>query len=223
MAYRNLNSSWIRRILNFIIPLIGLLLIVLVLSLIWFWETAGRDHFLYEQRLALTQDTERGTVIDASMLAYYSFEKKIIFDEALKDPSEVVGLEAASFIPKGTLLHQRYFEPTAVELLEDQYVVRLPADWIYSMPNTLRRKDSISLYVIGRQEGSSEILFKTEVAYVKDSMNREIVDASRRDRLDGTGVISEISLVLTLDQLQQLEGVIRENNKVIIMYSEGAA
>ena len=223
MSYIQSRNNWLKKILNFIVPLIGLILIVVVLSVIWFWETAGREHFLYEKRLVLTQDIEKGTLIEESMLAYQSYEKNIIFKDAINDVNEIIGLEAATYIPKGTLLHQKYFEPSAVTLLEDQYIVRIPTDWIYSLPNTLRRKDCISLYLIGKQGGTSEILFKTEIAYVKDSMNREIVDASNKERLDGTGVISEISLVLSIDQLQQLESAVKENNKVIIMYSEEAA
>ena len=223
MSYIHARSNWLRRVLNFIVPLLGLLLIVIVLSLIWFWETAGREHFLYEDRLAFNQDIELGTIVDSSMLEYYRFEKKMIFADAIKEPSDIVGLTAATFIPQGTLLHQQYFESSSVVLLEDQYIVRIPSDWIYSLPNTLRRKDSISLYLVGKQETIGEILFSTEVAYVKDSMNREIVDASRQERLDGTGVISEISLVLSLDQLEQLDCAIKENKRVIIMYSEEAA
>ncbi len=220
---RELNNirSKLRSFLSYLIPALGLVLIVIVLTLIWFWETAGREHFLYEERLVLNQDIDRGVLIEESLLTYQSFEKSKIFTGAIDDISEIVGLESISYIPQGSLLHPRYFSTTEVKLAVDQYIIRIPSDWIYSMPNTLRRQDKVYLYRFGQQESTSGVLFETEVAYVKDSMNREIVSTGKRDRMDGTGIIAEVSVVLDLDEIAQLTEIVRVGDKIIILYVEG--
>lgn len=211
----------LRRFLSYFIPALGLIIIVVVLTLIWFWETTGREHFLYEEKLVLNQDVEKGVLIEESMLTYRSFEKSKLFADAIYDINEIVGLESTNYIPQGTLLHKRFFSSTKVKLSVNQYIFRIPNDWIYSMPNTLRKQDKISFYIFGEHSNSNEILFDTEVAYVKDSMNREIVSVSKRDRIDGTGIIAEVSVVLTLDKIEKLTELVMAGNKIIILYVEG--
>ncbi len=217
--FNNIQNK-IRVFLSYLIPALGLVIIVVVLTLIWFWETAGREHFLYEQRLVLNQAVDRGAIIEESMLTYQSFEKSNIFSDAVSEVNEIVGLEASNYIPQGTLLHKKYFASNDVKLASDQYILRIPSDWIYSMPNSLRRQDKVYFLIFGKDENSDEILFETEVAYVKDSMNREIVSMGKRDRIDGTGAIAEVSVIITLEKMAQLTRIIKDGNKIILLYVE---
>ncbi len=214
-------NSKLRTFFGYLIPGLGILLIVVVLVLIWFWETAGREYFLYEERVVFKQDIAEGILIDESMLTYQSFEKSKIFSEAVIDPNEIIGLETTHYIPRGALLHKKYFASTEIELAIDQYIARIPSEWIYSIPNSLRRQDKVYFYIFKPSNGASVVLFETEIAYVKDSMNREIVSVGSRERIDGSGIIAEVSVVLTLEELNQLTEVIKDGNKIIILYAEG--
>lgn len=70
-------------------------------------------------------------------------------------------------------------------------------------------------------EESSEFeeLFTTNVAFVKDSSNKEVVTTSAQDRIDGSSSIENIEIIVTTDELEMLEDQIKVGAKLIIMYS----
>lgn len=209
-------------------PLIGITIILIMLGIIWFWETNGRQLYFYQDIVMLNQDIQKGTVINEDMLIYEKVEIDKIINEAVISADILIGLETKNFIPKGAQLHLNYFDNQEILMVEDTFIIRIPNEWLYSIPNTLRRKDNIAFYVVNNESDedtaiieSGNPIIETKVAYVKDSANREVQTVSYEDRIDGSSIISEVSIIASPMQLNILENAINKNNKLIIMYSEG--
>lgn len=68
-------------------------------------------------------------------------------------------------------------------------------------------------------KGELKELFTTNVAYVKDGSNKEVVTTSQLDRMDGSASISNVEIITTTNEFKMLEEQIKKGAKLIIMYS----
>ncbi len=235
MYKQNRYKTKIKKFSYIITPLIGITIILLMLGIIWFWETNGRQLYLYEDVVVLNQDIQKGTTIKEDMLIYEKLEADKIINEAVLYKDILIGLETKHFIPKGAQLHLNYFDNQGIIMSDNTYIVRIPNEWLYSIPNTLRRKDNIAFYAVTSEDkkqleevnGNGEFIvsknpiLETKVAYVKDSANREVQTVSYEERIDGSSIISEVLIIASPNQFNILEDVINRGDKLIIMYSEG--
>lgn len=233
-----------------VLPVIGILLFVSLAFLMIYWETSGRERFMYKPVIVLKEDVTAGTVLnDDSLLAVQWVEYDNVIDGSIIDPELVIGRAASHFIPKGTQLHPNYFEDKDLILQPGQYIFKIPNDWIYSVPDSLRRKDIITI-VETKNETPKEImngqesnnmnlntytpdkagdlvpilggsLFETITSYVKDANNREVVTVSLNDRYDGSSKINSVEVIITLEQFKKMKASVANGNKFVIMYSGG--
>jgi len=239
------NNYRFKKYASIIFPLIGILIIGLMISLVWFWETSGRELYFYQEVVVLNQDIKRGTIISEEILSTEKFEVDRLIESAIIDKSQIIGLEAKHFIPKNSQLHPFYFEETQLTTDKNTLITRIPSEWIYSIPNTLRRNDEIVFYYIKDNSATSsenpedsirirnnedgyklveklgQPVLTARVAYVKDSANREVQTLSSQSRLDGSSVIAEVLVLLNFEQLQILEQYVKDGGRFIIMHSEG--
>ncbi len=51
-----------------IIAVVGVVFILVSASLVFFWETEGREHFLYRQVIVMSANVEAGTTVTNDML-----------------------------------------------------------------------------------------------------------------------------------------------------------
>jgi len=65
---------------------------------------------------------------------------------------------------------------------------------------------------------SRKPIIRVVVAYVKDSANREVINVSGTERLDGTSKIDEIEIVITPEELELMKKSISNGNQFIIVY-----
>ena len=102
---------------------------------------------MYEEVLVFRENVEKGTIIEASMLA----TKKINIDEDYIAPdkkNEIVGMQADGFIQKGVPVFSEYFQNPNLTPDEQagRYGFALSAEWIASKPETLSRGDKVFLF-----------------------------------------------------------------------------
>jgi len=232
-----------------ILPIIGLTVFISMAFIMYYWETVGRENYLYQSVLVFKEDITAGTLIaDDNLLTYQRVEFDNLIDNAITDKTLIVGMAATHFIPKGSQIHPSFLEEKELILKPGQYVFKIPNEWIYSLPDSLRRKDHITLYEIGvngtfvndnkdstngdintyaNEQASSvksfagNILFDTVTVYVKDSNNREVVTTSNYDRFDGSSKINAIEVIGTIDQIKKITDSADKGNKFLIMYSGG--
>lgn len=206
------------------------------LAMIYLWEAKGREHFLYREVVILNQSVEADVPITSDMLDLAKINPDNFMEEAIATKDEVIGKYSAHYIPKYSQLTFAYFKDdiTGVKK-EDQYIFTIPADWIITFPNSLRRGDTIYFYPVKiasvegeeskslRSPGSIKItkesdLLKSEVAYLKDSGNREVVDTVDEDRYDASANITSIEIITNWKDMSYLQGLADSGWKFIILY-----
>ncbi len=229
-----------------IIAVAGVVFILVSASLVFFWETEGREHFLYRQVIVMADSVEAGTTITADMLGVKSIDAGTIIEEAITDKASVIGKKAAHFIPGRSQLNQTYFENESIVLATDEYIFTIPDEWIITLPNSLRSGDTIYFYPVKTPDekdesieaGSSTSVKRGEdisgtskevaenyileavIAYLKDSGNREVVTVSEEERYDGSSKIATVEIIAQLEGISYLQTLAENNYKFIILYKD---
>ncbi|GKX28714.1 hypothetical protein SH1V18_11940 [Vallitalea longa] len=220
---------------NFVKGLMGVMLIVIAIGTIFYWEVYGRQNFLYKDIVVLNKDVDKNEVITSEMVEYKKVEQTTLIDNAIDDDLSIVGKAAKNYIPGGVQLVKEYFENSELVLDEDQYIFRIPLEWLKAFPNTLRRGDVIYFYEVdtgtiqhdttegqiilnNKEVSNNEPITSAVVAYVKDGSNNEVITLSEEDRYNGSNVINEIEIVTDVDTVNLLRESIDNKKIFIIMY-----
>jgi len=237
--YRRFKASKIMAVL-------AVVLILAAISLVYFWETRGREHFLYREVTVMAHSVEAGTIITADMLDVKSIDKGTIIEGAIVDKSSIIGKKAAHFIPGYSQLSQTYFEDENIVLKTDEYIFTIPEDWIITIPNSLRSGDIIYFYPVKipdekdesketdggtrnrskedisgiPEEGREDYILESVVAYLKDSSNREVVTISEEERYDGSSKIASLEIIAELEDISYLKDLAENNYRFIILYKD---
>lgn len=203
---------------------------------IYWWETIGRVQFLYGEVLVLNQSVEANTTITENMLDLIKIDSDNFIEGSVVDKEKVIGKITAHYIPKYSQLNLAYFIGEKVEAAkEDQYIFTIQPDWIITFPNSLRRGDTIYFYPVKIPELNENISFNTsksikisreenmikgEVAYLKDSGNREVVTIAGEERDDASANIVSIEVIANHEDIAYLEGLVDENYQFIILFKD---
>jgi len=219
-----------------VFSILGIILMLATLAMIYFWETKGRERFLYTEVAVLNQSVEAGIAIEPGMLNLIKIDPNDLMEGAVVKKDEVIGKYSAHYIPKYSQLSLAYFKDESTDAAkEDQYIFTIPADWIITFPNSLRRGDTVYFYPVkvasenGEENRSfnslSSIrvteeseLVRSEVAYLKDSGNREVVNTEGEDRYDASANISSIEIITGYEDMSYLENLAESGWKFIILY-----
>ena len=223
-----------------IFAILGIVLMLSSVTAMFWWETKGRSLFLYKEVLVLNQSVETGTTITEDMVSFIRVDPFNFIEGALVSKEKVLGKITYHYIPKYSQLNLEYFLSESVEAREeDQYIFTVPADWIITFPNSLRRGDTVYFYPVkvfkenverdkdnsfntsnNIKISSEEDLIKSEIAYLKDSGNREVVDTEGEERYDASANISSIEIITSYEDFSYLKGLASENYKFIILYKK---
>lgn len=126
----------------------GILIMILGFGIVILWESIGREAYLYKDVIAVNTDISKGSVVTDSMLTVMKIEESKIITGAIKDKSEISGLAAKQFIPKNSQLNKSFFDKAGTVLNKDQYIFKVPNEWIVAVPSSIRRKDTAYFYEI---------------------------------------------------------------------------
>ncbi|WP_240416490.1 SAF domain-containing protein [Paenibacillus periandrae] len=148
------------------------MIIVSLALAMWWWEVDGRQRAFYVDVPVFKNDIKRGELIKDDMFTTVKYEKDQLIDNYIKEQKKIIGLEAKQFIPKNIQLDVHFFE--SPDLLTDEKHMnwKIPNEWIYSIPNSLRRKDQIVFYEI-------------------DAESMNIKDKDKKIQIDATSKVSE--------------------------------
>ena len=193
---------------------IGMLLIVVSLGALGFWEFWGRENLSYAKVLVLSQDTARNTLIEKNMLEVRRMDEPegpVLREE---DAARLIGLETAQYVPAGTPLYGEYFQDPALAVGGEtgQYILSIPNQWLMSFPQTLRRGDEVSFYCEGK------LVTSALVAYVRDSSNQEVISDDDA-RLQASAPVSLVEVVVTEEKALKLGKLGDEGKRFVLLYS----
>ena len=193
--------------------IIGIILFFSTLTALAFWELWGRSNLGYQKIPVLKKDTERYTKITADMLTFKPIEHPNKGTLTGADVEGLEGMAAGQYIPAGEPLYANYF--TEAEFMTgeatDSFILALPEQWLAAYPQTLRRGDRVFFYCAG------EAVTDAIAVHVKDSNNQEIYSAGN-ERLQDSGRVQSIEVVVNATQASQLEKLAAKGNRFLLLY-----
>lgn len=193
----------------------GIIMILLSIGALGFWEIWGRENLSYRNILVFKEPHEAYTVITDEMLQEVKVENAS--SKALKpgDRNRILGMETRQYVPEGQELIIEYFRDPVFRtgLSRDSYILKVPDVWIVSCPESIRRGDKAFFYL------GEELLCETRVIHVKDSYGQEIT-YSGLDRYYPTGRMSFIEVMVSADNMRKLSGLAEKGNRFTIIYAE---
>ncbi len=220
---------------NRIKGILGVLMIISAVGIIIYWENIGREELLYKEIIIAKEDIHKNDMITEENITFAKIEKNMITDHTALEREQVLNKESKQFIPQKSIIDLRYLGEPELLIHDDEYIMKIPGGWIHECPDSLRRGDHIFLYPIllsteqfpGDESAlKEEVVFKKApvaemiVAYVKDSGNREVVNAGneKSERLDGTAGIDSIEVIISLDIIEELLDLYEKGYKFIALY-----
>jgi hypothetical protein len=229
----------LKRYLNTIVSL-GLILGAIGALIVW--ETYLDDLINTKEVLVAANTLEKNTVVGKKDIKLAKVAIEQLAENAITDPNLTIGKETAFIIRKGQQIIIDAIDIDGVVPNADQIIVPIPKEWLISIPGSLRRKDKVNIYempiinltgglnkALGEEEASSvnnyltgngrPIVENIAVAYAKDPSNQEVKPAEQSKlRIDATGIISDLELVLTDQQLNLLKNKALQGYKFILAY-----
>lgn len=192
--------------------LAGLMLVIVALSLMVFWEFWGRENIAYDRILVLKEPLPAHSLIKEEDLTSKRVEypsENAIKEENMKS---LIGMETCQYVAEDVELRMEYF--TNPKFATDEELgngsMALSLDWLLSNPQTLARGDEITVYSNGTKIGEATI------GHVRDSSNNEIVfQGSSRE--NSSGVVSYIEIISDTGILTEIAKMASEGQKFALI------
>lgn len=193
---------------------LGILLILLSIAGLFFWEWKGRDAILTEQVLVAKEEIKKGTVVNGSMFEVKGVPKSNLLSGALApaDLDLIQGKAASQLIAENDQIIPDYFRDNEFRLKRGESIFVIKPDWISMRSSALRRGDVVDIY----GTNGLGLLGTFRVAYVKDEAEREVKNAGGDsgkntgadllERTDGTSAIDHIEIITTYQEYEKLAG-----------------
>ncbi len=193
---------------------IGIVIIIGTLICIGAWELWGRKALAFDSVIALKDDLPANTIIHREDMMVIKIENA--GKDALRpeDIESIIGMRTAQYVAGGTQLRREYFADSVFYLGEgsDKAVMAVPADWLLSCPQTIRRGDEISLY-------SGQVkMMEAVVIHAKDGSGQEVF-SSDTDRLNSSETVQTIEIIGEAAGLTDLAQAAGEGKKFTLLCS----
>lgn len=193
-------------------PILGVVLILLSIAGIFFWELKGREAVMTDQVLVAGEEIQEGTVINGSMFVVKGVPESNLLEGALTpaDAAVIQGKVASQFIAKNDQIIMEYFHEDKFYLKGDESIYVIDPGWIAMRSSSLRKGDVVDIY----GGGGLGIIGTYRIAYVKDEAEREVKNAGEEtsgnmgtdilERPDSTSVIDHIEIITTFREYENL-------------------
>lgn len=208
---------------RFLKPVLGVLLIIMAIGLLVFWEVEGRDTVMKEKVLVAEQDIFPGTKVNTGMFKEIGIlsENRISNGITLDQISAIDGKISNQMIPMNGQVTKAFFSDSMKGISKGYGIYQIKPDWIFSVSSSLRKGDWIDVYTVDGTLKYGDF----KVAFVKDEQGKEVIDEEITpgakeilDRQHGSEVVSEFEIISTLEQYSALrEYIFSEEGKLIII------
>lgn len=238
---------------------LGIIFVIIGILGILFWEYRGEKLLLYKDVFIVNNDVKKGTLITKDVISTMKFRDTQLINGAIlfsnkrttdeSNLKDIINKSAKQFIPKNSQLSKRFVDNTDVILKDNQFIFKVPNEWIVAIPSSLRRRDKIFFYSVSPyfQEKYSFIteteiediknindiknndilqeidqipILSFTVAYVKDSANREVINVGENYRFDGSSQVSNIEIIADIKQIDTLVNYFNEGFKFLLLYKD---
>ena len=177
----------------------GIVLVILSVAAMYYWETRGRDSFLLVPVLAASDDIEAGTIVGEEDFTVLRVPPETVAAATLT-PSEAVylyGQRAGRHIRRNQQVAKEDFGSAAAQVPVGKSVYVLPQSWIYSRSSSLRAGDRVLIYSMPEKKP----LGAYTLAFVRDNAEQEVVDTNLPsgvlERTAPSSIISSLEILCT--------------------------
>lgn len=193
----------------------GILLIVLSVGALGFWELWGRENISYRKVAVLKESLDAHTVITEDMLRPKKMDSPSNGAILWGKTDKIVGKETRHFVAGNQELHAEYFQDGIFRTGEefDRYVLSIPDTWLMSQPDTLKRGDKAFIFL------GEKLITETTVAHVKDNYGMEVT-YSDRERFYPSGRTEHIEILVSSEQMKKLDLLAKKGNRFTLIYAE---
>jgi hypothetical protein len=186
----------------------GILLALLSVAGLVFWETAGRSKLLMDSVVVASAEIRAGTVVQADMLETVLIPKDGVIENGFPAgrEGEIVGKRTAWPIAARQQISSDVFavEDDSLQAGESFFVI--PSAWIAMRSSALRRGDTVEIAPAFGERRAGFGRYK--LAFVKDADELEVRDTlpsgeplaetrDRRERTDANAVIDHVEIIAT--------------------------
>ncbi|MDR2356218.1 MAG: SAF domain-containing protein [Clostridiales Family XIII bacterium] len=188
-------------------PALGVLLAILSVAGLVFWETTGRSKLLMDRVVVAGADIRAGAVVRADMLATVLVPKDGVIENGFSAgrEKEIVGKRTAWPVSARQQLSSDVFALEESYLKEGESFFVIPAAWIAMRSSALRRGDTVE---IASALGDGTGLGRYRLAFVKDAGELEVRDMlpsgetlsetlDRKSRTDANAMIDHVEIIAT--------------------------
>lgn len=197
--------------------ILGIILILLSIAAMFFWESTGRDMMTTTSILVCSEPVKKGNTVEMSDFKTIRVQNNCIINEALTPEyaDTLVGKTATIDLIENQQLLASYFTESGNSGKNNQSIYVIPKEWIFSRSSALRSGDTVSIYKMPEKEK----LGTYTVAFVRDANEQEVTDIEPGargvlDRKDSGRMISGIEIICTLDDYSKLyKSVCYENSE----------
>ncbi|MDR1245567.1 MAG: SAF domain-containing protein [Clostridiales Family XIII bacterium] len=185
----------------------GILLVILAVAGLAFWETAGRSRLLMDRVVVASADIRAGTVLRADMLTTVLIPNDGVIATGFSSgrETEIVGKRTALPISARQQISSDIFMVEDDYMKGDESFFVIPAEWIAMRSSALRRGDTVE---ITPASGEKTSFGRYKLAFVKDEDEIEVRDMpasgellfealERRERTDANAVIDHVEIIAT--------------------------
>ena len=190
----------------------GIILVVLSVAAMYFWETKGRDSFLLMPVLAAAKDIDAGTVVSEEHFTVLRVPPETAASAAMMPSAaiHVLGLRATRHIRRNEQVAKEDFGSETAQIPEGKSVYVLPQSWIYSRSSSLRAGDNVWIFSMPEKKP----LGCYTLAFVRDNAEQEVLDTNLPsgvlERTAPSSIISSLEILCTeqeyfdlFDEVQQ--------------------
>lgn len=205
-------------------PLIGVILIILAVGLMIFWEAYGRNMMMNVEVIAAGRDINAGESCKAEDLVILSIPREAAVSEAIspEDISKFIGRKYKHDIGRNSQIAVNFFISKKNEIPEGLSLFQIKKDWIKNVSNSVRRGDTVSIYSYDGQN-EPEYIGSYFLAFAKDGSGREVTELSGFDeprilsRTNGISTPVEVEIAAGLEDYSAILKAVSKGCTLIIV------
>lgn len=204
-------GTWKRPVIAVIATLVGAALVVT-------WDLYLHPKLTETTVVVAAQTIHTNTPITKSDLTTETILRTNEIPNQINDSYELIGKVATVEIGQGLPFASFMISQNDLIPNETHQTYIIPLSWIYAIPNTVRRGDHITLYLVPNPQvphfhvvNTKPFMVSVPVEYVLNSQGQEVTNLnpsstanSAENRQNSTSTINEIEVLLTQKQGQAL-------------------
>lgn len=143
---------------------VGIVLIIASVGLIYSWEKWGHDYFFQKEILVASRNVEAGEEITKEMVKKSKVQNRVEGQLEPKEIKKIIGMVAYSRLHKGEAIYSDDVVKKDAYTGEgsERFIVSLNKEIFYSLPESLKKGQELSLYKDGQYFTRINFLSKGE-------------------------------------------------------------